>query len=233
MSRFPDGPGWSPPAQPVVQRGGGLRAKVSLRTVALALVGVGLLMCLVPVALVGYGMWQENQLTQAWTSGEASTLPSPPFIEESGSPTPGAALDATPTPTPRSTATALQALFAIRVPKIGYYAAVRQGVSLGILATGPGHYPTTGMPGGPGVVGVAAHNTFWIPFGQLKPGDLVILQTRDAQYSYRITGTRIVDPSDTAVLDQTPNPSLVLTTCWPLWAGNLATQRLVFFATQI
>jgi sortase A len=190
------------------------------------------MMCLVPVALVGYGMWQENQLTQSWTDGQASTLPSPPFIEESGSPGPATALD-TPTPTATPASTGPQALFAIRVPKIGYYAAVRQGVSLSVLATGPGHYPGTDLPGGSGLVGVAAHNTFWIPFGSLGPGDVVILQTHQAQYTYRITGTRIVDPSDTAVLAPTPDPQLVLTTCWPLWAGNLATQRLVFFAQQV
>jgi sortase A len=208
---------------------------VSLRAVALALVGVGLLLCLVPVGLVGYGMWQENQLTQAWSSSQASTLPSPPFIEEpTDSPAPATAPGTpAPTPTARATASDVQALFAIRVPKIGYYAAVRQGVSLGVLATGPGHYPTTALPGGPGLVGVAAHNTFWIPFGQLGAGDLVILQTRTAQFTYRITGTRIVNPDDTQVLTPTPDPRLVLTTCWPLWAGNLATQRLAIFAQQV
>jgi sortase A len=205
---------------------------VSLRAVALALIGLGALLCLVPVGVVGVGMWQENQLTQAWSTGETSTLPSPPFIEEpSTSPTvletPSAA------PAPHSTATALQAAFAIRVPKIGYYAAVRQGVSLSVLATGPGHYPTTAMPGQPGLVGIAAHNTFWIPFGQLGAGDTVILETRAGRFSYRITGTRVVNPDDAGVLVQTPDPRLVLTTCWPLWAGNLATQRLAIFAQQV
>ena len=231
MSKQPDGPGWVPPARPVVQRHG-LRAMLSLRAVALTLVGLGLILCLVPIGVLGYGMWQENQLTQAWSSGVASTLPSPPFIEEpSASPTvlnaPGAA------PTPPASAAALQALFAIRVPKIGYYAAVRQGVSLNILATGPGHYPTTAMPGQPGLVAIAAHNTFWIPFGQLGAGDSVILETRAGRFTYRITGTRIVNPDDTGVLVQTPDPRLVLTTCWPLWAGNLAAQRLAIFAQQV
>jgi len=227
--KLPEGPRWVPPARPVVQRRG-LQAMISLRSVALALVGIGLVLCLVPVGVVGYGMWQENQLTQAWSSGVASTpLPSPPFIEEpSASPT---VLD-TPPP-PRSPSAAPQAAFAIRVPKIGYYAAVREGVSLSVLATGPGHYPTTAMPGQPGLVGIAAHNTFWIPFGQLGPGDAVVLETRAGRFTYRVTGTRIVNPNDTGVLVPTPDPRLVLTTCWPLWAGNLATQRLAIFAQQV
>jgi len=236
VSEFPGGSGrWTPPTRPAVQRRGGLQVKLNLRTAALALIGVGLLLCAVPVGLVGIGMWQENQLTQDWSSGETAVLPSPPFIEEpSSSPTGGSALD-TPaaTPTPRSAGPVLNAAFAIRVPKIGYYAAVRQGVSLSVLATGPGHYPSTAMPGQPGLVGIAAHNTFWIPFGSLGPGDSVILETRTARYTYRITGTRIVNPDDTGVIVQTPDPRLVLTTCWPLWAGNLATQRLAIFAQQV
>jgi sortase A len=204
---------------------------LSLRAAALALIGIGLLLCLVPVGIVGYGMWQENQLTQAWSSGVASTLPSPPFMDEpSASPT---VLDTSGTPAPHASSAALGALFAIRVPKIGYYAAVRQGVSLNILATGPGHYPTTAMPGQPGLVAIAAHNTFWIPFGRLGPGDTVVLETREGSYTYRVTGTRIVDPNDTGVLVPTPDPRLVLTTCWPLWAGSLATQRLAIFAQQV
>jgi sortase A len=231
MSNLPEGSGWAPPTRPVIQRRGP-RAMLSLRSAALALVGLGLVLCLVPVGILGYGMWQENQLTQAWSSGVASTLPSPPFIDEpSASPT---VLDApAASPTPHSSGAAADALFAIRVPKIGYYAAVRQGVSLNILATGPGHYPTTAMPGQPGLVGIAAHNTFWIPFGGLGAGDTVILETRSGSYTYRITGTRIVNPDDTGVLAQTSDPRLVLTTCWPLWAGSLATQRLAIFAQQV
>jgi len=233
MKRTPDGPAWIPPAFPVIRRGG-LQVKLSLRAAALGLVVLGVLLCLFPVGAVLYGMWQEDQLTQAWSTSQAptSTLPSPPFIEE-GTPSPGAVAQATPAPAPRSTATALQAAFAIRVPKIGYYAAVRQGVSLSVLATGPGHYPTTAMPGQPGLVGIAAHNTFWIPFGQLGPGDTVILETRAGRFTYRITGTQIVNPDDSAVLNPTPDPRLVLTTCWPLWAGSLANQRLAIFAQQV
>jgi sortase A len=141
------------------------------------------------------------------------------------------------TPAPVATTQApgepiVPALFSIRVPKIGYYAAVREGVSMSILATGPGHYPTSAMPGGQGMVAVAAHNTFWIPFGQLGPGDAVILQSRSGTYTYRVTGTKVVNPDDRSVLAPTSSPTLVLTTCWPLWAGDLASQRLAIFAQQ-
>jgi len=200
--------------------------------VALALVGLGLALCLVPFALIGYGMWEERQLTQTWSSAqaEATPLPSPPFIEEG---TPSVA-PATPTPTPRASAPSLvNAAFALRVPKIGYYAAVREGISVSVLAVGPGHYPATAMPGRPGLVGIAAHNTFWIPFGRLVQGDTIVLETRAGRFTYRVTETRIVQPDDRTVLTQTSEPGLALTTCWPLWAGNLAPQRLAILAKQV
>ena len=84
-----------------------------------------------------------------------------------------------------------------------------------------------------GLVGIAAHNTFWIPFGQLGAGDTVVLETRTGKFTYRVTGTRVVNPDDRTVLVPTADPRLVLTTCWPLWAGNLASQRLAIFAQQV
>ncbi len=204
-----------------------MRIDVSLRVVGLMLIAVGGLACLAPFAVLGYGMWEESQLTQSW-SQQFATAPTTP-ADGAGRSSAGPD-NATPDP---QRADALPALFAIRVAKIGYYAAVRQGVSLDVLATGPGHYPTTAMPGKPGLVAIAAHNTFWIPFGKLEPGDAVELETRYGKFNYRITGTRIVEADDRTVLAQTTDPRLVLTTCWPLWAGNLAPQRLAIFARQV
>ncbi len=192
-------------------------SRPSLRAAAVLLVLLGVATCLVPFALVGYGMWQEQQLTQNW----ATTL----RVGDSPAPASSAVVQAPPPPsTP-------QAAFAIRVPKIGYYAAVQEGVSPNLLATGPGHYPNTAMPGSPGLVGIAAHNTFWIPFGRLGPGDVITLETQHGNFDYHVTGTRIVQPDDRSVLARVAGYRLALTTCWPLWAGNLARQRLVMFAS--
>ena len=241
MNRLPKGPGLSPALSVLQGLSSGarsylgpLRSRRSLRTIALGLIAIGALTCLVPIAIVGYGMWQENRLTQSWalhtsavpavaqTPQAAPTGIQPPFA----TPEPAS-------PTPRPTSIALtNALFALRVPKIGYYAAVQQGVSTSVLASGPGHYPTTAMPGQPGLVAVAAHNTFWIPFGQLSPGDSIVLETRSGKFTYKITGTKIVNPDDRTVLVSSSDPRLVLTTCWPLWAGNLAPQRLAIFAQE-
>ena len=124
--------------------------------------------------------------------------------------------------------------FAIRIPKLGYYAAVKEGVSAGVLYSSPGHYPTTMWPGDPGTVGVAAHNVYWINFPQLAKGDEVDVETRYGLYRYRVTGSEIVNPSDRTVLLPKANGfHLTLTTCWPLWAGAFATQRYVIFTDQV
>ncbi|HUZ86657.1 MAG TPA: sortase [Candidatus Baltobacterales bacterium] len=90
--------------------------------------------------------------------------------------------------------------FAIEVPKLGYMAAVKEGVDSGTLYSGPGHYPTTMWPGNPGTVGVAAHNEYWINFPQLVDGDEVDIQTRYGLYRYKVTGSEIVNPGDRTVL---------------------------------
>lgn len=120
--------------------------------------------------------------------------------------------------------------FRLRVPAAGYDAIVREGVGLDVLLRGPGRYPGSAWPGQPGVVGIAAHNAYWIRFDQLRPGDGVIVDTRYGTYRYRITRTMIVPADDTSVLQPAPGRQLALTTCWPLWAGEFATSRLAILA---
>jgi sortase (surface protein transpeptidase) len=48
-----------------------------------------------------------------------------------------------------------------------------------------------------------------------------------------VTGSKVVNPNDrTVVVAHAAGYNLVLTTCWPLWAGAFATQRYVIFAQQ-
>ena len=123
--------------------------------------------------------------------------------------------------------------FQMRIPAIGYSSPVVEGVDAAHLEKGPGHYPTTAWPGRPGNVGVAAHNVYWLSFSRLKAGDQVEIQTPHGLYLYEITGSRVVEPDDRTVLQSTAEHQLTLTTCYPLWAGAYATQRLIFSAHEI
>jgi sortase A len=80
-------------------------------------------------------------------------------------------------------------------------------------------------------VAVAAHNVYWIQFDQLRPDDRLVLDTRYGTFEYKVTGTRIVTPDDTSVLQPRPDRQLTMTTCWPLWAGEFANRRLAVFAS--
>lgn len=123
--------------------------------------------------------------------------------------------------------------FELRIPVIGYSTMVHQGVGANVLDHGPGHYPTTPWPGRLGNVGIAAHNVYWLSFNRLKTGDRIQVRTQHGLYVYEITGSRVTDPNDRTVLAPITDSRLTLTTCYPLWAGAFATQRLVFTARAI
>lgn len=173
------------------------------------------------------GLWQQHLLDQAWERQSQMAAVAAAALGPPAPPSPGL-------PRPVPDMRPLDGVdFAIEVPRIGYHAAVQEGVGFGVLAAGPGHYPATAWPGQPGNVGVAAHNVYWIRFDQLQPGDKIVLQTRWGDYVYSVTAKRVVAPSAVEVLAQKGPPRLTLTTCWPLWAGSFATQRLVISALQI
>jgi LPXTG-site transpeptidase (sortase) family protein len=185
-----------------------------LRLVALFCMFTGLVL----IALYAGGMWQgvqeQQRLTRLW-NGLGIQHYGPPVTDPSlQHPVDG--ID-----------------FAIRVPRLGYLAAVKEGITSSVLYASPGHYPQTVWPGDPGTVGVAAHNVYWINFPQLAPGDEIDLETRYGTFKYHVTGSTIVNPDNRSVL--VPNAAgyhLTLTTCWPLWAGAFATQRYVIFSDQ-
>lgn len=218
----------------MVSKSRSLASRGRLRLLGLIFVATGLVIVAIPGAMLLNAMWQENQLTQQWVQQVEGPMRAGEGTQGSvpiASATPGAKPARSRPPSVVNAAPDIA--FAIRVPRLNYFAAVRQGVSLDVLFAGPGHYPTTAMPGQVGNVGVAAHNTYWIAFGILKPGDLVILETRYGNFTYKIYASEIVSPTDPHVLAPTTDHRLTLTTCWPLWAGALATKRLIFQAEQV
>jgi sortase A len=167
-----------------------------------------------------YGMWsgvrEQQRLNQVWSGVIKARTPAPAGVD----------------PALKQPVNGVD--FSIRIPKLGYEAAVKEGVGAGVLYSSPGHYPTTMWPGDPGTVGVAAHNVYWINFPQLTKADEIDIETRYGLYRYRVTGSEIVSPSDrTVLIPGADGYYLTLTTCWPLWAGAFATKRYVIFATQV
>jgi sortase A len=124
------------------------------------------------------------------------------------------------------------AIGSIRIPKIGAHYAVVQGTDTDSLRKGPGHYPATNFPGEGGTVAIAGHRTTYLaPFNQidkLKRGDEIVLDMPYGKLIYAVEMTKIVDPTDLAVVDQvTGRERLVLSACHPLYS---ASQRIIVFA---
>lgn len=122
------------------------------------------------------------------------------------------------------------------VPRWGYdyVKPISQGVTrTDVLDTlGIGHYPGTGMPGALGNFAISAHRTtYGKPFNKiadLKEGDALVIETKEAWYVYRVTEWEIVQPTQVEVIAPVPNQSgaapdnryITLTTCHPMYSAE-------------
>lgn len=138
----------------------------------------------------------------------------------------------------------------IRIPKFGkdYEMPVLAGVGDDVLAQGFGHFPHTADPGHKGNYALAAHRvTHGEPLRdmpELRPGDKVVVETRDAVYTYVLDtdpNNLVVDFTQIWVVDplpKNPNPGgvqpaqqpgqglITLTTCSELFHTD---NRLIAF----
>ena len=123
----------------------------------------------------------------------------------------------------------------LRIPRIDVDYVVVEGTDTESLKKGPGHYSQTAYPWeDKGAVAIAGHRTtygapFW-SLEELREGDKIVLATEYGVFEYRVTGSKIVSPSDGSVLLGTKDPTLVLTTCNPRFS---AAQRLIVFADRV
>ena len=132
----------------------------------------------------------------------------------------------------------------LRIPRLGrdYAKVVFEGVRTRDLKRGPGHYPGTAMPGQLGNFVVSGHRTtYGAPFGridELNVGDLLVVETRDRWYTYRLVNEEIVSPREVAVIlpvphkpGRTPTKALMtLTTCHPKYSAR---ERLISLAELV
>ncbi|MGI8536463.1 MAG: class E sortase [Mycobacteriales bacterium] len=131
----------------------------------------------------------------------------------------------------------------LRIPRLDRWndkpPVVVEGVGVADLKKGPGHIPGTAMPGEFGNVVLSGHRTtYGAPFNrfdELRPGDAVVLETRDMWFTYQVTGSQIVSPTAVEVTypvpgDPTATPTerlLTMTTCNPKYSAK---QRLIVSA---
>jgi len=111
------------------------------------------------------------------------------------------------------------------LPKLNQHWVVVRGVGEADIEHAPGYYPDSQLPGQRGNVAIVGHRRkrlFW-HLDKIKPGDVVMLETRTQWITYRVYRTRTVAPADVAVVSANPdNPQasptrrlLTLVTCAP------------------
>lgn len=123
----------------------------------------------------------------------------------------------------------------VTVPSLGQHWFVVEGVAPNDIATAPGHYPGTALPGQRGNFAVAGHREqglFW-DLDRIKPGDQIIVQTKTRIFTYVVTRNFITSPQSWPEVSATPPgfkvgaKVMTLTTCDPKWDNY---HRLVIHA---
>jgi len=113
-------------------------------------------------------------------------------------------------------------------------APVVQGDGWEQLKKGVAQHIGSANPGEAGNVVLSAHNDI---FGELfrdldrlKPGDDVVLSTGVQDFVYKVTGLRIVGPTEVGVMEPTARPTITLISCYPYLVD---TQRIVVTAELV
>lgn len=122
----------------------------------------------------------------------------------------------------------------IEIPRLGLSAIVAEGTDKATLLRAVGHVPGTALPGQPGNAGLAGHrDTFFRPLRNILQNDIITLTTLGGDYSYRVVSTRVVRPTEVAVLHPTGNEILTLVTCHPFNFVGAAPNRFIVRAERV
>lgn len=122
----------------------------------------------------------------------------------------------------------------VRVPRFGadFARPLYEGTTREVLQRGVGHYVDSALPGEVGNFAMAGHRTtYGKPFNQvdkLAEGDVVLVETGDTYYVYRVTGHQIVPPTQVSVLLPVPDEpdaeateaTLTMTSCHPEFSAR-------------
>jgi len=120
----------------------------------------------------------------------------------------------------------------IEISSIGLSAMILEGIDERTLRRAVGHIPGTPLPGQTGNVALAGHrDTFFRMLRNIREGDEITLETLSGLYRYGVDSTKVVDPGETRVLDNSNDSILTLVTCYPFYFVGNAPQRYIVRAT--
>jgi sortase A len=114
----------------------------------------------------------------------------------------------------------------LEIPRLDMSVMVMEGDGENTLRLGAGH-----MQGTP--LAIAGHrDSFFRPLKDIRISDTILLTTPEGSQEYRVTSTKIVDPTDTSVLDVQSDETLTLITCYPFYYVGPAPKRFIVEATR-
>jgi sortase A len=122
----------------------------------------------------------------------------------------------------------------LEIPRVGLSVVVAEGADDATLRRAAGHIPGTALPGRSGNVGIAGHrDTLFRSLRGIEVNDMILLTTLQGEYHYRVVSTKVVDPSDVAVLNPDGGEILTLVTCYPFYFVGPAPDRFIVRAERV
>jgi sortase A len=119
------------------------------------------------------------------------------------------------------------------IPRLGLDEIVLEGVDNEALNAGPGHLPGSAFPGERGNSVISAHrDRHFARLGDIRVGDTLVTESGSHRATWLVISKRVVD-SDAPALFHTKDPTLTLTTCWPIRYMGSAPERLLVSARPI
>jgi sortase A len=122
----------------------------------------------------------------------------------------------------------------IQIPAIGVDAPIVQGDGWEQLKKGVGQHIGSANPGEKGNVVLSAHNDIFgeifRDLDQLDPGDEITIYTNQRAYTYVVSESEIVEPTQVELMESTSQPTLTLVSCYPYLVDDkriAITSRLV------
>jgi sortase A len=195
------------------------------------------------VALSGCGSSDENATELSSTSlATSSTLPTTTSTSTTtttvyaGPPTlaPGESLPVPEAIPPEDFVEPEVIIGELVIPALLLTQTMYRGVTLPTLDKGVGYWPGTAMPGRVGNVVLGGHRVSkQKPFRNidlLVPGDEIYLTTNEGTFVYAVTGTQIIEPTDTWIINQSESATLTLFACHP---PHSTKQRIAVYADYL
>jgi sortase A len=202
-----------------------------LAEVALLLLGVSLL-GIASAGTVSRWKYQSEQERVLFEGGPAIPLPVADTSSRLSMPHPEAERQKAPPPvaTPRRP----EAFARLEIPRLGVKAIVKEGDDAKTLLRAVGLVPGSARPGEEGNIVLAGHrDTFFYPLQDVRTGDRIRLVVPPHTYRYEVGSVRIVEPTETSVLQSRGMEELTLVTCYPFHFVGPAPQRFIVSATRV